>query len=86
MRGRAGRRRVAAYNGPWGSPKHGRGLPAARPVTADTASFMPPRDGCWAATRGCPVQAPAGPRGPAWDAAWTEPAFKARRDPNASVI
>ena len=84
--GAPGRRRPAARRGlhrPWGSPKHARAIEASLPVPAD---MEPP-----VLRRGTGAGQPDWAAGlnlrqvsedPGWDAAWTEPAFKAPRDPS----
>ena len=88
--GAPGRPRPATRRGlhrPWGSPKHARAIEASRPVPADmeppvlrrgTGAGLPD----WAA--GLNLRQVS--EDPGWDAAWTEPAFKAPRDPSGRQI
>ena len=75
--------RVAAYNGAMGSPKHGRVLEASRPALRACNRQFYGEVRVLGSHRGLPrFKLRQVSEDPAWAAAWTEPAFKAPRDPS----
>ena len=81
-----GRRRVggvAAYNGAMGSPQHGRVLEASRPALRACNRQFYGEVRVLGSQMGLPrFNLRQVSEDPGWDAAWTEPAFKAPRDPS----
>ena len=81
-----GRRRVggvAAYNGAMGSPQHGRVLEASRPALRACNRQFYGEGRVLGSHRGLPwFKLRQASEDPAWDAARSEPVFKAQRDPS----
>ena len=81
--GRGAWPRVAAYNGAMGCPKRGRVLEASRPALRACNRQFYGEVRVLGSQMGLPrFNLRQVSEDPGWDAAWTEPAFKAPRDPS----